>query len=197
MAFSGLGRMGIKGAQAIRRAAAGSIGSIAREVATFDAGVDDVWLHAKNRYAMIAVRDAKTLNRIYPGDDRRFKRIEVLRRNQTIGWAVLMNSQKDAHSHFGAMRFASVVDCLAIPGEEARVVAAATHYLEGGRADLIVTNQLSEEWGAAFRRNGYFQGPSNFLLAVAPQLADRLQPFETTASRIHMTRGDGDGPTNL
>jgi hypothetical protein len=59
--------------------------------------------------------------------------------------------------------------------------------------DLIVTNQLHRDWCNAFARNGFLAGPSNFLFAPSPALAARLEPFEATAGRIHMTRGDGEG----
>ena len=101
------------------------------------------------------------------------------------------------HSHFGDMRVGSVVDCLAVPGAEPQVVAMATQHLVGHRVDIIVTNQLHEAWCKAFARHGYLHGPSNFLFAASPKLAETLHPFEVNVSRVHMTRGDGDGPINL
>ena len=95
------------------------------------------------------------------------------------------------------MGVGSVIDCLAEPADSAAVVAAATHFLEQRKPDLIVTNQSHAAWGRAFVRNGYLPAPSNFILALSPPLAQKLQPFEQCRSQIHMTRGDGDGPLNI
>jgi hypothetical protein len=123
--------------------------------------------------------------------------VEVMRGREPIGWAVLMITRKPAHSHFGGMRFATVLDCLAVPGDESGVVSAVTAALKRQKVDLIVTNQLHHRWCRAFEAAGYLSGPSNFIFAVSPGLAKRLDPFPSNASEIHMTRGDGDGPTNI
>jgi hypothetical protein len=154
-------------------------------------------MQARDHYAMIAVRDAAILNTLYPNSDKRFRRIRVLRRGAVVGWAVVMSTQMRDHSYFGDMRVGSVVDCLAVPGAEPQVVAMATQYLVWHRVDIIVTNQLHDAWCKAFARNGYLHGPSNFLFAVSPKLAETLHPFEVNVSRVHMTRGDGDGPIHL
>jgi hypothetical protein len=101
------------------------------------------------------------------------------------------------HNYFGSMRVGSVVDCLAVAGEEDQVVSMATRHLERHGADIIVTNQLHRSWGKAFSGNGYLVGPSNFIFAASQQLAQKLHPFERNASNVHLTRGDGDGPINL
>ena len=102
-----------------------------------------------------------------------------------------------AHKYFGNMRVGTVVDCLAVPGAEADVISAATIHLRHNKVDLIVSNQLSKAWGRAFSAKGYLSAPSNFALAVSPQLAHDLQPFEDSSGQIHLNRGDGDGPINL
>ncbi len=63
--------------------------------------------------------------------------------------------------------------------------------------DLIVTNQLHRTWGDAVLQSGYLSGPSNFGFAASPRLAAALEPFAREVHRIHMTRGDGDGPIHL
>jgi hypothetical protein len=108
-----------------------------------------------------------------------------------------MSNRVVDHRQFGAMQLGSVVDCLALPGEEQTVVTEATRYLRQLGSDLIVTNQLHEAWCGAFRKYGYLSGPSNFVFAASPALAGRLQPFPASVTRVHMTRGDGDGPIHL
>jgi hypothetical protein len=197
-AFSGLGWLAIKSLQSFRRLSLGSTADLTSErVESFGLWADDLWTHANGAYAMIAVRDAASLNRLYVGGTARFQRIKVLRGGDVVGWAVMTSTQMKGHKYFGGMRVGSVVDCLAVQGWEDRVVAMATQELERQGVDIIVTNQLHRSWCKAFGGNGYVGGPSNFIFAVSPELAKELHPFDSKAPRIHMTRGDGDGPINL
>jgi hypothetical protein len=63
--------------------------------------------------------------------------------------------------------------------------------------DLIVSNQAHREWRAALECAGFLQGPSNYIFAASKELARRLDPWEQGFSKLHITRGDGDGPINL
>ena len=198
LAFSGLGWTAIKALQTLKGLPQRLPADLTSdEVESFSSWADALWMQAKDHYAMIAVRDAAILNTLYPNSDKRFRRIRVLRRGAVVGWAVVMSTQMRDHSYFGDMRVGSVVDCLAVPGAEPQVVAMATQHLVWHRVDIIVTNQLHDAWCKAFARNGYLHGPSNFLFAASPKLAETLHPFEVNVSRVHMTRGDGDGPINL
>jgi hypothetical protein len=76
-------------------------------------------------------------------------------------------------------------------------VRAARRELERRRVDLIVTNQAHSAWQAALRDEGFLSGPTNFLFAASPQLAQLLAPFETAQNEFHINRGDGDGPIHL
>ena len=196
LAFSGMGWVVIKSMQFIRqRPRATDIR--AEEVDSFSRWSDDIWQQIKDRYAFVAVRDSTILNTLYPAGDTRFKRIKVLRQDKAIGWAVVLNTKMVGDKYFGDMRVGTVVDCLAAEGEEAGVVTMATRCLERSGVDIIVTNQLHRSWCQAFSRNGYLVGPSNFIFAVSPLLAKRLHPFHTAVAEVHITRGDGDGPTHL
>jgi hypothetical protein len=145
----------------------------------------------------VAVRDAASLNRIYPATDRRALRLQVSWRGQVAGWAVLLDTPMSGHKHFGAMRVGSMIDCLARPGREAAVALAATRFLEARGVDLVVSNQADPAWGAALRRAGWLRGPSNFILAASRALARGLRPFDVDTARMHVNRGDGEGPTHL
>ena len=198
LAYSGLGWLVLKVAQAYKGLGRGGLTGIGYDVVPeFSAWADTLWERARGAYAMIAVRDSTILNALYPVDDARFIRLQVARRGKPIGWAVLLDTQMVGHSHFGGMRVGSVVDCLAEPGDELTVVAMATRHLAHRGVDLIVTNQLHRDWCNAFARNGFLEGPSNFTFGTSPTLTARLEPFEATAGRIHMTRGDGHGPIHL
>jgi hypothetical protein len=87
--------------------------------------------------------------------------------------------------------------------------------------DLIVSNQLHGAWCTALVESGFRAGPSNYLLALSPALAeaagggemrrqagvDRLKPVPPwqaeavgklkLALPFHFNRGDGDGPIHL
>jgi hypothetical protein len=198
LAFSGTGWITVKSLQLLKRVNQPISADITSEVVErFSFCADDVWNRAKHLYAMIAVRDSSILNTLYPETSKRFTRINVLRRGEVIGWAVVLNTRMEAHSYFGRMRVGSVIDCLAVEGEELSVVAMASQLLERSKVDIIVTNQLHDSWCKAFSYDGYLRGPSNFLFATSPQLSEMLQPVEANRSKIHMTRGDHDGPINL
>ena len=198
LAYSGVGWIAVKSLQLLKRVTQQITADVTSEVVDcFSSFADDVWRRAKHLSAMIAVRDSAILSTLYPGASKRFTRINVLRGGEVIGWAVVLSTKMDGHNYFGNMRVGSVVDCLAVKGEEISVIAMATQFLQREKADIIVTNQLHNSWCKAFSGNGYLRGPSNFIFATSPKLSERLHPFETNCSKIHMTRGDGDGPIHL
>jgi hypothetical protein len=162
----------------------------------FGPWADELWERSLGGYSLTAVRNRQTLSALFPAGSRLIS-LRVARRGRTIGWVALLDTQMSGHEHFGNMRVGSVIDCLAEPEDTTAVVSAATRFLEQRKPDLIVTNQSHAEWGRAFVRNGYLPGPSNFILALSPPLAQKLQPFEQCRSQIHMTRGDGEGPLNI
>lgn len=198
VAFSGLGWIAIKFLQSAKGIARRGIAGVeGEEVETFSSWADEIWEKAKCHYALIAVRNAVILNTLYPCGDDRFRRIKVLRRGEIIGWAVVLVTKMERHKFFGNMRVGTVVDCLALEGEERGVAAAATRLLTCWGVDMIVTNQLHRSWCKAFSGNGYLRGPSNYIFGSSPGLSKTLDPWEVNASQVHMTRGDGDGPVHL
>jgi len=165
---------------------------------SFGSWADEIFREARDATSLIAVRSCEVLERLYPVDDQRFIRLRVgTGSDETLGWAVVLCNPLRNHRHFGNLRLGSIVDGLARPGSEGRVIRAATDYLQSAGADLIVSNQSHHAWCRAMRQCGYFQGPSNFLFAASPDLVKRLEPYDEKLSRVHMTRGDGDGPIHL
>jgi hypothetical protein len=193
-AFTGLGSIGIRAVHWWRRRGR-ALAHTAVVVNDFGAWADRIWAESSTAYTFIAQRDASILNVLYPAHDARFTRLRIDVDGTPAGWAVVLNTPMQAHKYFGDLRVGSLADCLALPGHERTVVAAARRFLARGGADVVVTNQLAPPWCAACRDEGFLTGPSNFILALSPRLAERLQPLDT--ARIHMTRGDGDGPINL
>jgi len=156
----------------------------------FAGWADEVWQHSVADYALLAQRDAATLDMLYPVSDKRFIRMRV-----AGGWAIVLDTQMHDHKQFGDMRVGTIVDCLA-PAESAdAVVRAAVGVLAERGVDLIISNQLHEAWSRALLACGFRLGPSNYLLALSPKLAECTEG--AAENRFHANRGDGDGPIHL
>jgi hypothetical protein len=197
LATSGLGWLALRLAQ-WRESRGGSAASCSWTVEEqFSTWCDDLWERSKPAYSLAAVRTREVLDALYPAEGGRFLRLKVIEAGTAVGWAVVLDTPMQDHRQFGDLRVGSVVDCLALPGREQAVVSTATRFLEERGVDLVVTNQLHRDWCAAFQANGFLSGPSNFYFAVCPALATLLAPFDPNLERVHMTRGDGDGPINL
>jgi hypothetical protein len=102
-----------------------------------------------------------------------------------------------AHKQFGDLHVGTIVDCLALPENAESVIAAATELLTDRNVDLIVSNQSHPWWCSALTANGFLSGPSNFALATSPKLTQMIASTDQAFTRIHINRGDGDGPINL
>ena len=186
-AFSGAGWLALWLAGIARRPAAAP--PLATP-ASFGGWTDAVWENCRARYAMSAVRDAATLDLLYPTSDPRFLRIRA-----GGGWAVLLDTAMQGHKQFGDLRVGSIVDALAPPEDAGAVVRTAARVLEERGVDLIVSNQLHRAWSNGLADAGFRQGPTNFLLALSPALAARIEGHAD--HEIHINRGDGDGPIHL
>jgi len=186
-AFSGIGHVAVRAMQ--RGRIARSTPEIVHE---FSSWADDLWSRRHAEYAMVGSRDAATLNVLYPSHSERFIKIRV-----GEGWAVLLDTQMRKHKYFGDMRVGTIADCFASPRDAHSVVSAATAVLEQRGVDLIVSNQSHSNWCAALRGTGFRAGPSNFLFAASKKLMALLGSLEDNFGRIHLTRGDGDGPIHL
>jgi hypothetical protein len=157
---------------------------------SFAGWADALWERCRAHYAMAAVRDGATLDRLYPPSDRRFLRVRA-----EHGWAVLLDTVMRGHKQFGNLRVGTLVDCLAPPEAAAAVVRTAARVLEERRVDLMISNQLHHSWSGALAAAGFRQAPTNFLLALSPALAARMEGYADR--EIHINRGDGDGPIHL
>ncbi|MCH7573870.1 MAG: hypothetical protein IIA59_01980 [Candidatus Marinimicrobia bacterium] len=196
-AFSGLGYLGIQLLHMLaRRYPTPPPAEISLEP-SFGAWADEIWELAKKNYVMIATRDQLALNRLYDAGDARYFRLKFQAGGKPAGWALLLDSAMQGHKQFGNLRVGSIVDCLALPGMEERIISGATRFLLDRGVDLIVSNQLHSSWASSFKRRGYLSGPSNFVFAVSPELQKSLEPYAENVTQVHMTRGDGDGPIHL
>jgi hypothetical protein len=187
-----LGHAGVHAAQ-IRLPRLGKCcGEVVEE---FGGWADKIWNEARHEYSFAAVRDAAMLSVLHCGP--RLLRLRVFQGNKTVGWAVMLNTPMKAHKQFGDVQLGSIVDCMAPSAHASQVMRCAARYLEAQGADVIVSNQSHAMWRRALFASGFLRGPSNYLLALSPKLAMRLQPMPETSRGFHMTRGDGDGPIHL
>jgi hypothetical protein len=189
-ASSGAGWLLIRSRQR-RREQPAPKGVHAKEVEDFGAWADEAWTAAQPDYAMAAVRDARTLQQLYPMCDARFLRLQV----NSSGWALLLDTPMQGDQYFGDLHVGTIVDCMASPESDGpeHIIHTARRYLEKRGVDLIVTNQSHAAWRDALRAAGFLQGPSNFLFGASKALAALDVPFE----EIYINRGDGDGPVHL
>jgi hypothetical protein len=197
-AATGLGSLGILVVQRLRSGQTPTRrGVTAREVESFDGWADAVWAACKETIDFGAVRDEAVLGAPYNMPGNRFVKVAIEAGDEPCGWAVCLATDHRDNKYFGNLKVGSIVDCLAKPGYEVAVINAAIERLTSEDVDLIVTNQLLPVLGSALRLAGFLSGPSNYLFAASPALKIRLGSSATGGRRIHINRGDGDGPVNL
>jgi hypothetical protein len=197
-AYSGAGWLLIKAAQYARAWNQMRTGSPSvQEFREFGEWADELWTQCEGEYAMAGERDSHILNVLYPADSGRFICLKVSRENEVLGWAVVLDTPMKADKYFGDLRVGTLADCFAAPHNAASVAAGAVQTLERRGVDLIVSNQGHQAWGRALQSLGFLQATSNFIFAASPKLAELLKPIEQNRSRVHLTRGDGDGPIHL
>ena len=201
LAYSGLGGLALRPMHmALTRPSLARLTYQADEVPGFDAWADAIWEAALPAYSLVAKRTGEELDLLYPRTKEKFIRVRVSKAGTPVGWAVMFATQMTKHKQFGAMKLGTVIDCLAVPGHEGAVVRAATRALRKRKVDLVATNQLHHAWVTAFKHAGFLTGPSNYVFASSKKLSAAIAPWgeaELPQSRVHITRGDGDGPIHL
>ncbi len=167
-----------------------------QRISQFSDWSDALWEDSKRDYTFTAVRDSRTLARLYSGSMDHLDALRIRSRGKDVGWAVV--GERRPNVSYGRLRVGSIVDCWAQPGRELTVVRTATAALERRGVDLILTNQGHRSWSRSLEQHGFLAAPSNFIFAASRRLAELLQPFEANSVRMHLTRADGDGlPDNF
>ncbi len=188
-AFSGVGSAGVRLYQRMNAASRPTPPTAVDFFDSFGPWADDLWTQCVPSYPFIAVRDSATLAILYPGG--KFLRIKVARAGQTIGYAIVLDTQMQWNRQFGDMRLGSIIDCLALPENAPLVIAAARRVLERRGIDLILCDHSHPAWGAALRGAGFLQGPPQFLFGASPLLAAKLEKA-SASDHLFMMRGDGN-----
>ena len=163
------------------------------EVADLPDEIDELFFNVAGDYGLLCDRRAAAMRARLPASDSRLLRMVLWKSGKVAGWVVVSISQLSSHTQFGNMKLGCIVDGLAAPADVGLVVGEACRRLEGAQCDLLVSNQTHPAWIASLRRQGFFQGPSNFILALSPSLA----ACRADVSSAHFNRADGDGPINL
>jgi hypothetical protein len=162
------------------------------EVPELPADVDALFFRVRDEYGLLCDRRAAAMRHKLPPRDPRLSRLLLCRSGKPAGWVVCSKSRLQNHAQFGNMTLGCIVDGLAASADVELLVGEACQRLSAAGCDLLVSNQTHPAWIAALRRQGFLSGPSNFVLALSPDLAARA-----AGTLMHFTRGDGDGPINL
>ena len=198
LAFTGLGWLGGNVANFVLSYRAPSHqGLTVEQVDEFSDWADELWQAFSPEYPYCAVRDTANLKILYPREDPRFMRLKISEAGRVIGWAVLLATDLKNHKQFSDMRLGSIVDVFARPADAEKIIVAAERWLRAKNVDLIVSNQSHTSWCRALRKCGFLAGPSNFLLATSRKLTELLDKLQIANDKLHLNRGDGDGPINL
>jgi hypothetical protein len=196
-ALTGIGSIGVHAAQRLRTRFR-TREYAASTVSQFGPWADDIWRKALPTFALSANRMADVLNVSYPRADTSYRRVKVEFRGEPVGWVVLTVARLKARSYFGDMKTGAIVDGIAAPGHASGVVAAGLSECRRAGADLVISNQCHRDWIDALRANGFWTGPSNYLLGTSRAVNDLLGGLAgEVLQRVHFNRGDGDGRINL
>ena len=171
--------------------------SEASPIPRFDGFADELFARHADVYSFVGDRRASALNSVYPTEEGRYIRLVVRKGEDVVGWAVVLDTQMRDDKYFGDMRVGTVADSFAAPEDAATVVQAADDFLTRRGVDIVVSNQLHPSWCDALRSVGYDEGPSNFFFYFSEELASELMAVPRWDQRLHVNRGDGEGPAHL
>ncbi len=178
-------------------AAAPALEATTEVVPRFGEFADELFAAHASGYALLGDRSSAALNAWYSEANPVLLRLLVKEAGQVVGWAVVLDTQMRGQKYFGDLRVGTLVDGFARPGRAELVVRAADRFMEQRGVDLVLSNQLHPEWCDALTGAGYRQGPSNFFFYYSRELAERLATQSDWPRRVHINRGDGDGPIHL
>ena len=152
---------------------------------------------ANNSESRASALPPAPVNTQYPASAPGYIKLKVEQGGTVAGWAVVRATQMKNNKYFGNLYTGSLLDCLAQPGQESTVAAAAEHVLREKGCDLMLTNQSHQRWTKALRARGFFEGPSNCILARSRKLQKAMDAAGVSFEQVHFNRSDGDGPINL
>jgi hypothetical protein len=197
LAFSGLGGLALKGVQRARTRNRFDGRYRQQPIDEFSKWADRIWLDSTLQYSLSAVRNASHLRCIYPSGEPCYYGVHLTEGDRPAGWVQMLDCHPRDRSYFGEMRVAALVDGVGTPSAIPSLVHSGVAAARERHADVVISNQMHRDWTLALRAAGFWQGPSNYLLALSKSLRKLLEPLEEAIPRIHFNRGDGDGRVNL
>lgn len=191
--WTGIGALGL----AVKyRSRVKTVGTL-RVQQTWGDWADELWSRARPNCSFAVNRDRRSLEWMYPSGDPRTRIFLVEKGTDPVGWGVCFDTRMKENRYFGNMRVGSILDCVAAPGHEAETATLVDRQLGLDGCDLTLINHSHADWVNAFRRAGFSAGPSNYLLGMSKRLTAAIESAPGGESRMHITRGDGDGRVHL
>jgi len=197
LAFSGLGGLALGGIQRARTRTRFDGRYRRQPLHEFADWADRIWCACAPEYSLSAVRSADYLRFIYPDTESSYHGVQLTVGTAPAGWVEMLDCRPRDRSYFGKMRVAALVDGVGPPAAVPSLVHSAVEAARERHADIVISNQMHRDWTAALQSAGFWQGPSNYLLALSKGLRALLEPLDEAIPRIHFNRGDGDGRVNL
>jgi hypothetical protein len=197
LAFSGLGKLALKSVQVMRGHGSLNPRFQPHTIQEFSDWADSIWRESASQYSLSAVRTADYLRFIYPSQDNHFYGVQLAEENKPAAWVEMLDCQPRDRSYFGQMRVAALVDGVGPAAAIPSLIHCAVEAARARNADMVISNQMHQDWTSALKVAGFWQGPSNYLLALSKPLRKLLEPLDNAIPRIHFNRGDGDGRVNL
>jgi hypothetical protein len=197
LAFSGLGGLTLKGIQAARTRNRFDGRYRRQPIQEFSEWADRLWLDSAPQYSLSAVRNADYLRFIYPRTEPDYYGVQLTAGGAPAGWVQMLDCHPRDRSYFGEMNVAALVDGVGPPAVIPSLVHGGVEAARERNADVVISNQMHRDWTSALKAAGFWQGPSNYLLALSKGLRKLVEPLEEAILRIHFNRGDGDGRVNL
>jgi hypothetical protein len=197
LAVSGLGGMALQVLQSLRARNRFDMRYGRHATQEFSAWADQIWQDSAEEYSLSAVRAASYLRFIYPSGNPQYYGVRLTEGERPAGWVEMLDCEPLERSYFGEMRVAALVDGVGPAAAIPTLVHSAVEAAKERKADIVISNQMHRDWTSALSAAGFWQGPSNYLLALSKELRKLLEPLEEAIPRIHFNRGDGDGRVNL
>jgi hypothetical protein len=169
-------------------------------VATFDGWADELWVRCRDAHGLVAVRDRRALNALYPAGFNCLARLRVRRDGRDVGWIcprAIDAAGTPFERQFRDLRLGILTDGLANPADVAGVLDAGIRYLVDAGVDLVLTYQTHPAWCAAARRTGLFQAPSASAFYRSPAMEVLIAKASASHRHYHLTWSDGDGPERI
>jgi len=189
-AWSGLGWAGYRIHQAFARSHRPDSDVDVHIEERFAPWADAVWERCKDAYPVVAVRDGRTLEHVYPPSFPGLSRLRVTRAGEDVAWVGVQILPRNARNvgYFGKLRVGLVTDALARPEDAPSALDMAVRHLRSIGADLVIAYVSHRAWIEALRGLGFLNGPSNFAFYQSPAAAELFGRGEAMSDRCHFTR---------